>query len=190
MDIIAKTPKPPYFAVIFTTIRTEEDNGYSEMSEKMFELVSRQDGFLVSNKYTTGLNHKKMKKYISLLLIFTACLFTSCEKVYRDEIFNNKYKIIYGEWRHFETTGGWSGGIISKEDYTIKFTPVGKFSYNNGKMGIITIKEQNENRLLIDFNSLFPNLSLAVIGFHGDDTMSIADTGADMSYRLFVRLAK
>ena len=46
MDNIAKTPKPPYFAVIFTTIRTEEDNGYSEMSEKMFELASRQEGFL------------------------------------------------------------------------------------------------------------------------------------------------
>jgi heme-degrading monooxygenase HmoA len=46
MDNIAKTPQPPYFAVIFTTTRTEGDNGYSEMSEKMFELASRQDGFL------------------------------------------------------------------------------------------------------------------------------------------------
>jgi heme-degrading monooxygenase HmoA len=46
MDNIAKTPEPPYFAVIFTTIRTEGDNGYSEMSEKMFELASQQEGFL------------------------------------------------------------------------------------------------------------------------------------------------
>jgi heme-degrading monooxygenase HmoA len=46
MDNIAKTPKPPYFAVIFTTTRTEGDNGYSEMSEKMFKLASIQDGFL------------------------------------------------------------------------------------------------------------------------------------------------
>jgi heme-degrading monooxygenase HmoA len=46
MDNIAKTPEPPYFAVIFTTTRTEGDNGYSEMSEKMFELASQQEGFL------------------------------------------------------------------------------------------------------------------------------------------------
>jgi len=42
----AKTPSPPYYAVIFTSVRTEGDNGYSEMSEKMVELASQQDGFL------------------------------------------------------------------------------------------------------------------------------------------------
>jgi len=42
----AKTPLPPYYAVIFTSVRTEGDNGYSEMSEKMVELASQQDGFL------------------------------------------------------------------------------------------------------------------------------------------------
>lgn len=46
MNNIAKTPKPPYFAVIFTTTRIDGDNGYSEMSEKMFELASIQDGFI------------------------------------------------------------------------------------------------------------------------------------------------
>jgi len=132
-----------------------------------------------------------MKK-IPVCVIITLISFfvSSCEEVYRDEIFNNQYNIIYGEWRHFETTGGLSGGVISKENYTIKFTPIGKFSYNNGKTGLITIREQNENRLLIDFNSLFPDVSVAIIAFHGDDTMSIADTGADMSYRLFARIAK
>ena len=44
--MIARTPQPPYYAVIFTSARTEENNGYSEMSERMFELASRQEGFL------------------------------------------------------------------------------------------------------------------------------------------------
>ena len=44
--MIAKTPPPPYYAVIFSSVRTMGDNGYSEMSEKMVELASKQDGFL------------------------------------------------------------------------------------------------------------------------------------------------
>ena len=44
--MIAKTPNPPYYAVIFTSIRTTGDNGYSEMSDKMVELVKDSPGFL------------------------------------------------------------------------------------------------------------------------------------------------
>ena len=44
--MIAKTPQPPYYAVIFTTTRTTGDNGYLKMSDKMFELASQQEGFL------------------------------------------------------------------------------------------------------------------------------------------------
>ena len=44
--MIANTPKPPYYAVIFTSVRTESDNGYSAMSDKMLELAGQQDGFL------------------------------------------------------------------------------------------------------------------------------------------------
>ena len=44
--MIAKTPSPPYYAVIFTSIRTEGDNGYGEMAKKMFELACGQEGFL------------------------------------------------------------------------------------------------------------------------------------------------
>ena len=46
MDLIAKTPKPPYYAVIFTSLRTDGDNGYSQMSDRMIELASNQSGFL------------------------------------------------------------------------------------------------------------------------------------------------
>lgn len=44
--MIAKTPSPPYYAVIFSSIRTQDDSGYNEMSEKMVKLASSQDGFL------------------------------------------------------------------------------------------------------------------------------------------------
>jgi len=43
---IADTPKPPYYAVIFTAHRNEGDNGYSEMADKMINLASQQPGFL------------------------------------------------------------------------------------------------------------------------------------------------
>ncbi|MEI6061589.1 MAG: antibiotic biosynthesis monooxygenase [Bacteroidota bacterium] len=44
--MIANTPKTPYFAVIFTSIRTAMDNGYSAMAAHMMELAKQQDGFL------------------------------------------------------------------------------------------------------------------------------------------------
>ncbi len=44
--MIAKTPHPPYYAVIFTSVRTQDDESYQAMSEKMVELAGRQPGFL------------------------------------------------------------------------------------------------------------------------------------------------
>ncbi|SNR39251.1 antibiotic biosynthesis monooxygenase family protein [Lutibacter flavus] len=44
--MIANTPKPPYYTVIFSTIRTEIDEGYLETAEKMEELAKLQDGYL------------------------------------------------------------------------------------------------------------------------------------------------
>ena len=46
MSLIAKTPAPPYYAVIFTSHRTPGDNGYGEMARTMIDLASRQPGFL------------------------------------------------------------------------------------------------------------------------------------------------
>lgn len=43
---IARTPEPPYYAVIFTSRRTEGDRGYAEMAARMVELGARCDGFL------------------------------------------------------------------------------------------------------------------------------------------------
>ena len=46
MNQIAKTPLPPYYAVIFTSVRTDVDEGYGETAEKMVKLASGQPGFL------------------------------------------------------------------------------------------------------------------------------------------------
>ncbi|WP_320170222.1 antibiotic biosynthesis monooxygenase [Maridesulfovibrio sp.] len=46
MGVIAKTPAPPYYAVIFTSLRTQGDNGYSSMAEEMVDLAVEQPGFL------------------------------------------------------------------------------------------------------------------------------------------------
>jgi len=46
MSVIANTPKPPYYAVIFTSTRTEGENGYSETANRMVELAEQQPGFL------------------------------------------------------------------------------------------------------------------------------------------------
>jgi heme-degrading monooxygenase HmoA len=42
----AQTPQPPYFAVIFTSVRTDGDNDYGETARQMLELAAEQPGFL------------------------------------------------------------------------------------------------------------------------------------------------
>jgi heme-degrading monooxygenase HmoA len=42
----ASTPQPPFYAVIFSAIRTPGDNGYGTMAQRMVELAARQPGFL------------------------------------------------------------------------------------------------------------------------------------------------
>ncbi len=42
----ARTPEPPYYAVIFTSTRTTADEGYAGVAVRMVELASRQPGFL------------------------------------------------------------------------------------------------------------------------------------------------
>ena len=46
MSPIATTPIPPYYAVIFTSLRTAGDHGYAEMAAKMVQLASEQPGFI------------------------------------------------------------------------------------------------------------------------------------------------
>jgi heme-degrading monooxygenase HmoA len=46
MSNFVNAPKPPYYAVIFTSQRTPNDNGYGDMAEKMVKLASKERGFL------------------------------------------------------------------------------------------------------------------------------------------------
>jgi heme-degrading monooxygenase HmoA len=47
MDFLARTPRPPYYAVIFTSQRTADgDEAYAAMAERMVELAAQQPGFL------------------------------------------------------------------------------------------------------------------------------------------------
>ncbi|MFL6107911.1 MAG: antibiotic biosynthesis monooxygenase family protein [Marmoricola sp.] len=43
---IAELPEPPYTAVIFTSARTEGDQGYAVMGARMEELARSQPGYL------------------------------------------------------------------------------------------------------------------------------------------------
>ena len=44
--MIATTPKPPYYAVIFSSISSDDIAGYERMAEQMVELVKQQPGYL------------------------------------------------------------------------------------------------------------------------------------------------
>lgn len=46
MSSLEDLPEPPYVAVIFTSSRTDGDNGYSVMGERMQALAKEQPGYL------------------------------------------------------------------------------------------------------------------------------------------------
>jgi len=54
--MIANTPQPPYYAVIFTSLRTEGDHGYSDMAAEMEELAKQQPGYLGIESARQGLS--------------------------------------------------------------------------------------------------------------------------------------
>lgn len=45
-DAFARTPRPPYYAVIFTSKRTPGDRGYDAAAARMAELAAQQTGYL------------------------------------------------------------------------------------------------------------------------------------------------
>lgn len=42
----AKLPPPPYYSVTFSSLRTEGDQGYEKMADRMVELAAQQPGYL------------------------------------------------------------------------------------------------------------------------------------------------
>lgn len=53
--MIASTPAPPYYAVIFTSLLNENHPGYSEMGDRMTELAKTQPGYLGIESARDGL---------------------------------------------------------------------------------------------------------------------------------------
>ena len=46
MSLIAETPEPPYYAVIFSSLTTGVSEAYAETAARMIELAVQQPGFL------------------------------------------------------------------------------------------------------------------------------------------------
>lgn len=46
MNTLAETPQPPYYAVIFSSLRTETAAGYEAMALEMLELAATMPGYL------------------------------------------------------------------------------------------------------------------------------------------------
>ena len=55
MSSIADTPEPPYYAVIFTSLQSDDLEGYHEMAAHMLELAHDQPGFLGVESAREGL---------------------------------------------------------------------------------------------------------------------------------------
>lgn len=46
MDRISSTPPPPYTAVIFTSVQSDDIAGYAAMAARMFAMAQQQPGYL------------------------------------------------------------------------------------------------------------------------------------------------
>lgn len=55
MSEIADTPTPPYYAVIFTSLQTDDLEGYAQTAARMLELAARQPGYLGVESAREGL---------------------------------------------------------------------------------------------------------------------------------------
>lgn len=46
MAVLATTPQPPYYAVVFSSLLSQADGEYQDAADRMLELAKQQDGFL------------------------------------------------------------------------------------------------------------------------------------------------
>jgi hypothetical protein len=125
-----------------------------------------------------------MKRLVIFSSIIISLLLTTCEKGYKDEIFIEKYRSIYGQWQ-FQFAVGETGFITG--NYTIEFIRYGLFRYKDGKEGKIKIVQQDENTLLLDFDSLIPNVRYANVWIsNSGDTLDFTPNNGIMS--LYTRI--
>ena len=57
----AQTPQPPYFAVIFTSVRTDGDNGYGETAKQMVELAAKYEDHEIVDDQNKVVGHIRVK---------------------------------------------------------------------------------------------------------------------------------
>src|SRR5262245_12397864 len=58
MEFLADTPQPPYYAVIFSSVRdARAGDGYGAMAERMVGLAREQPGFLGVESVRDGAGH-------------------------------------------------------------------------------------------------------------------------------------
>jgi len=126
-------------------------------------------------------------KKIPILLCVLLVGVSSCEKEYKEEIFNDQYIIICGQWKHVKTIGGWNGGMGNTTEYTLNIYPIGKFSAPDIENGKITIIEQTESQLRVRFEPQIGTAGEKYINFNGNDTMYVNDSCFDCSSSLFIR---
>jgi len=122
-----------------------------------------------------------MKKTVILFSLILMTSLLSCEKNdYKTEIFNDNFKIIYGDWKNVSPI---HRCIIQVPSDTVCFDKliikkIGKFDvYTNDGLdysGKIEIKTQTEDKLIVEFNP--PGVFLGnsrSIQFQGNDTLII-----------------
>ena len=141
------------------------------------------------------------KKFISIsyfiLGSFLIFLGVSCTKDFRDndyyknEIFDEEYMGIYGEWRLIESGGGISGDFQADFDKLLIYEIGNYKKMRNDTIlikGIIEIREQTPYKLNIDFVPLYAiPTSSKWVKFIGNDTLKLDDTCTDCNYHIFVR---
>jgi heme-degrading monooxygenase HmoA len=55
MSDIATTPEPPYYAVIFSSLQSDDLDGYAATADRMLELAAEQPGYLGVESAREGL---------------------------------------------------------------------------------------------------------------------------------------
>lgn len=75
MRCCEKTPQPPYYAVIFSSERTDGDQGYAEIAEEMVKKRGIQECMMLAPEYlifSMGTPHQSMRGGYAILRNFAS----------------------------------------------------------------------------------------------------------------------
>lgn len=118
--MIASTPNPPYYAVIFTSIRTETKEDYLETAKRMIELAQLQEGYL---------GHESAREELGITVSYWSSLeaIKQWKMVSEHRIAQEKGKILFpgeGEGRNalFAASSGWKVTALDQSAIARKHT--------------------------------------------------------------------